>query len=104
MADKNTLLKTTLWTILWCLLIGGYGFTLLLAMETKNTFVANDCKYIERDEQMEQRISNKVDGNQDELRQELATLNKNQTEFGTNQKWIMDTLAEIKSGIKNGKD
>ena len=90
----------------WTIWVAGILATIVLSALTMTikSVVANDVFSRDRDEKIEVRIIDKVNSNQFEIRQELATLNTKTSEmntrsmeFSTNQKWIMETLKEIKA-------
>lgn len=106
MANGNSVLKTTLWTILWCLLVGSYGFTLVIAMEAKNTFVANNINYTGKIDEVRKEAEAKITTHSEtekiEYKDLLTTVNTNNEKNNLAHTEILVKLGRIseKLGIK----
>ena len=93
----------------WTIWVAGILSSIILTALTMTikSVIANDVNSRERDEKIEIRVTDKLDKNQKEIREELANLNNkqsvitsNQSELMANQKWVMEILKEIKTKIQ----
>ena len=86
----------------WTIWIAGLLGTIILATLTMTikSVVANDAGSRDRDTSIEFRITDKIETNQKEIREEMKIVRDNQSTLIARQNMVIDTLKEIKAKIQ----